>query len=135
MASLAFAFSVMLALVTMPVHFIILTAGRSTAFAETHWNAARAFQWPSVPYTLDVLAWDVFFALSVLMAAVALGGRGAVRWVKWLFILSGALALAGLSGIALNDMSFRNIGILGYAVIFPIAAGLLGREFKSANIH
>ena len=39
------------------------------------------------------------------------------------------MAYAGLTGVALDNMQIRNIGILGYAVLFPIAAGMLARVF------
>lgn len=40
-------------------------------------------------------------------------------------ITSGALALAGLSGVAAGDMSLRNIGIVGYVPMFFVVALLL----------
>jgi hypothetical protein len=43
--------------------------------------------------------------------------------------VSGVLALAGLAGVFLNDMQVRNIGIVGYAVVFPVAAALIGILF------
>ena len=43
--------------------------------------------------------------------------------------LSGAIALAGLSGVAANDMRLRNIGIAGYALLFPVVAALLAALF------
>jgi len=44
-----------------------------------------SFQWPSVADALDNLAWDVFFALSMLFAHKAVGGSrlpGCVR-ARW----------------------------------------------------
>jgi hypothetical protein len=39
------------------------------------------------------------------------------------------LALAGLSGVVAGDMQLRNIGIVGYVVVFLVVAGLLGLLF------
>jgi hypothetical protein len=43
--------------------------------------------------------------------------------------LSAALAFAGLAGIALDEMAVRNVGILGYALVFPVAAAWLAVRF------
>jgi hypothetical protein len=46
---------------------------------------------------------------------------------------SAALAFLGLAGVALADMQVRNIGIIGYAVLFPIAAAMLACLFHRAS--
>jgi hypothetical protein len=33
-------------------------------------------------------------------------------------------------GLPLNDMRLRNIGIVGYAVLFPVAAGIMAAAFR-----
>jgi hypothetical protein len=43
------------------------------------------------------------------------------------------LALAGLSGVVVGDMQVRNIGIVGYAGVFPVAALLLAVLFSRAR--
>jgi hypothetical protein len=116
---------------TMSVHFSILTLSLTPAFAAEPWAVRLlSFQWPSLAYAIDILAWDLFFALSVLCAAPAFGGGGDARLIRGLLILSGVLALAGLSGVVAGDMGLRNIGILGYAGVFPVAAALLVRWFR-----
>ena len=79
----------------------------------------------SVVYALDILAWDIFFPLSVLFAAPVFGGSRLALWIRALLILSGGLALAGLSGVVAGDMQLRNIGIVGYVPVFIIVAALL----------
>ena len=37
---------------------------------------------------------------------------------------SAVLAFLGLLGVPLANMNVRNVGIVGYAVLFPIAASL-----------
>jgi hypothetical protein len=100
------------------------------AFANAPWlPQLLSFKWPSVPYALDILGWDVFFALSILFAAPVLSGSRLAKSIRVLMTLSGAIALAGLSGVTANDMRFRNIGIADYSLLFPIAAALLAVLF------
>jgi hypothetical protein len=47
-----------------------------------------------------------------------------------LLIVSGVLALAGLAGVVTGDMRLRNIGIIGYAGVFPVAAALIAVLFR-----
>ena len=54
-------------------------------------------------------------------------------WIRALLIVSGILALAGLSGVVEGDMQLRNVGIIGYAGVFPIAALLLAILFLRAK--
>lgn len=111
---LSVAFMAACAAITFGVHLMLLIGPRAAAEA--------AFRWPSPYYMLDILAWDVFFALSVLLAAPLVRGGGLARLSRWLLVLSGLLALAGLIGVPIGDMRLRNVGILGYAVVFPAAA-------------
>jgi hypothetical protein len=85
------------------------------------------FKWPTVAYSLGILAWDFFFALSMFFAAPVLS-RLATS-IRVLMIVSGVLALAGLSGVVAGDMQLRNIGIVGYLVSFIVVAGPLGVLF------
>src|SRR5215208_486876 len=60
----------LLAGVTCIVHFCILTLSRQPEFAGQSWlPLVLSFKWPSVVYALDILAWDIFFPLSMLFAA------------------------------------------------------------------
>ena len=122
---LAVVFMTIMAVITCGVHFVILTVSRSLASDGFPWTTQFfSFVWPSVTYALDILAWDLFFALSMICAsAVFRKGRleGATRA---LMVISGILSLAGFIGVALADMNLRNIGIIGYAVV-PIGIFLL----------
>jgi hypothetical protein len=84
-----------------------------------------SFKWLSVSYALDILAWDVFFALSALFAAPVFSGNRLATWIRVLLVASGVLALAGLSGVIVDDRQLRDIGIVGYASVFPVVALLL----------
>jgi hypothetical protein len=122
---MAVIFMAMAMLLTSAVRIVILCVSRSDAFAaDAALLRQLAFEWPSVVYAADILAWDVFFALGALCAAPLFRDHGGERWIGRLFYLSGALALSGLAGAVMGDMAWRNIGIVGYAGIFPVAAAL-----------
>lgn len=123
---LAIVFAGLLAGLTCGVHFVILTVGRRPAFRGTTWMPLLlSFRWPSVAYALDILAWDGFFALSVLFAAPVFSGSRLNASIRGLLIASGVLSLGGLSGVIVGDMRLRNIGVIGYVGVFPIVALLL----------
>jgi hypothetical protein len=120
----------LLAGLTCSLHFVVLTLSRQPGFAEQPWLPLfMSFRWPSVAYALDILGWDVFFALSMLFAAPVFRGGRLASWVRVGMIVSGVLALAGLVGVALGDMQVRNIGILGYVVVFLVVCVLLAGLF------
>jgi predicted lysophospholipase L1 biosynthesis ABC-type transport system permease subunit len=75
------------------------------------------------------VAWDFFFALSMFFAAPVFNGNRLATSIRILMIASGVLALAGLAGVVAGDMQLRNIGIIGYVVVFLVVAGLLGVLF------
>lgn len=123
-------FAGLLAGLTSSVHFVVLIVSRQSEFSGVAGlPLLTAFEWPSIAYILDILAWDVFFALSVLFTQQAFADRPSDRWIRALMIASGVIALAGLSGVVTGDMQLRNIGIAGYAGVFPVAAVLMARRF------
>ena len=120
------------AVVTCSVHFTVLTLSHQPAIAIMPWAPSLlSFTWPSVPYALDILAWDFFFALSVLLAAPVFGGSRLTNSIRVLLLVSGLLSLVGLFGPAVNNMDVRSLGILGYAVVFPVAVVLMARMFRA----
>ncbi|MDK2889623.1 MAG: hypothetical protein PWR21_255 [Methanoculleus sp.] len=130
----ALAFMVVLAGITSSVHFVILTVSRQIASAGFPWASFFfSFEWPSVAYALDILAWDVFFALSMLFAAPVFRTGRLERTVRVLMIASGVLSLLGLIGVPLADMGIRNIGILGYVGVGLVVFLLLGVVFGRAR--
>jgi hypothetical protein len=120
----------LLAGVTSIVHFCILTLSRQPEFAGQPWEPlVLSFEWPSVVYALDILAWDVFFPLSMLFVAPVFGGGRLAAWIRALMIASGVLSVAGLSGVVTGEMQLRNIGIVGYVGVFLFVAALLAILF------
>jgi hypothetical protein len=131
---MALIFMSLLAGLTVSVHFVLLTVGRQSAFAGLSWMPLfLSFTWPSIPYALDILAWDVFFALAVLFAAPVFSGNRLAASIRALMTASGVLSLAGLSGVVVGDMRLRMIGVVGYAAVFPVAALLLAIVFYRAT--
>jgi membrane protease YdiL (CAAX protease family) len=84
---------------------------------------------------LDILAWDWFFALSILFAVPVFKGSGLERTLRYFMVVSGVLSLVGLLGVPLAIMkveywlTVRNIGIVGYALVAPVAFLLMGIVF------
>lgn len=131
----ALVFAALLAGVTACVHFAILVLSRQPEIAAlSQFDLLLSFRWPSLVYVFDILAWDVFFPLAAVFAAPAIRTGPFAATVRALFRLSGALAAAGLAGILLSDMQVRNIGIIGYAGIFPVAALLLALRARRENV-
>ena len=132
----ALIFMIIMTGITSSVHFSILTVSRQVAAAGlTGAPLLFSFTWPSVAYTLDVLAWDWFFALAVLFAAPVFTGDRMENTIRYLMIISGVLSLIGILGIPLANMNvafwanIRNIGIVGYALVAPVAFLLLAMLF------
>jgi len=121
-------FMFIMAGITSGVHFVILTISHHTEAAQLPGSSLFfSFNWPSVIYALDVLAWDWFFALSFLFAAPVFRTGRLEKIVRTLMIVCGFLSLVGLIGVPLGNMQVRNIGIIGYAVIAPVVFLLIGR--------
>src|SRR5215204_1664891 len=124
----------LLAGVTCSLHFVILTLSRQPGFTGQPWlPLVFSFSWPSIAYALDILGWDVFFALSMLFAAPVFRGSRLAAWIRVLMIASAVLALAGLSGVVAGEMQLRNIGIVGYVGVFLVVAALLVLLFYRAT--
>lgn len=127
---LALIFMILLAGLTSTIHFIVLSVGPQLAATGLAWSPLFfTWRWPSVAYAVDILAWDWFFALAVLFAAPVFRIGRLEKTVRLLLIVSGVLSLAGLIGVPLADMQVRNIGIIGYALVAPVAFLLMSIVF------
>jgi len=132
-ALLGIAFMSLCCVVTCSVHFVILALSRNATVAALPWAPlVFSFRWPSLAYALDILAWDFFFPLAALCAALTVSSSGTDRRVRYLLLASAAFSLGGLAGVPLGDMNVRDIGIVGYAGLFPIAAVLMAARFRRA---
>lgn len=133
-STVSLVFSALLVGLTVTVHFLILTISRQPPFEALQMAPLLySFTWPSIAYALDILAWDVFFALAALFAIPAISGGRHARTVRLLLFVSGLLAFAGLSGVYTGNMQLRNIGILGYLGTFSLTTLLLGFRFSATK--
>ncbi|OCC23267.1 hypothetical protein MB02_11510 [Croceicoccus estronivorus] len=108
------------------LHLVLLTLGRTEGAGV--WSAQGAFVWPSLPYLVDIIAWDSVFPLAPAALALALRGMRLPPVVALLLWLSAGLSLAGLLGPITGQMPLRNLGIVGYALCFPMAVYALLRS-------
>ncbi|MCG8403214.1 MAG: hypothetical protein MJA84_16715 [Firmicutes bacterium] len=133
----ALIFMSILACITCSVHFIILTVSRQAeSIVALPWiSLFFSFKWPSVIYALDILAWDLFFSLSMFFAAPVFKGDRLKDSVRILMIVSGVLSLAGLIGPIVGSMQIRNIGIVGYVGVFSIVCLLLAKVFSRTELY
>lgn len=115
------------------LHAVLLAIGRDHALVAA--GGLLSFTWPSAAYAIDILAWDGFFALALLSCAMMLRAVPGMARARAVFAAAGLVALAGLAGPVSGQMALRNIGILGYAVLFPLAVGLVLRALpRSSNL-
>lgn len=102
---------------TMTVHLVQLTVVR-----RIDPGAVQGFQylfnwhWPSVLYGIDIVAWDIFFGLALLFAALVFHAAGHAA-VRNGLLIAGAMCLLGIIGPAVNHIALRQIGIIGYAIV------------------
>lgn len=115
--------------ITSCVHFVVLSFKSSSSISMSQYEPFFSFKWPSVVYALDILAWDWFYALSILSVAFLFGQDQIGKVIRILLFISAVLSLVGLLGVPLENMNIRNIGIIGYAVIGPFAFLLIGKTF------
>lgn len=132
---------ILLAGITSSVHFAILTIGReieAAGFQQA--SLLLSFKWPSVAYTLDILAWDLFFSLSMIFAAPAFKTGRLEKTLRISMIVDGVLSLVGLFGVPFLGQTpvIRNIGIVGYAgvsiVVFLLLGIVFGRSKKESEM-
>jgi hypothetical protein len=81
-----------------------------------------------------LLAWDWFLGIALVFAALVFSEPGAERLVGRGLLISGVLALAGTVGPVVGDMRLQRIGILGYAVVLPVAFFILARFFRAQDL-
>ncbi len=131
----ALVFMSLMTVITCSEHFVVLTVSRQIqSLSGVSWlPLIFSFKWPSAIYALDILAWDIFFPLSVLFAAPVFGGNRLENAVRVILIASGILSLIGLIGVPLADMNVRDIGILGYAGLSLVWTLLLAFVFRQTE--
>ncbi len=87
---IAIIFMIIMATITSCVHFAVLTVSRQIEAIGFSWAPLLfSFKWPSVVYALDILAWDWFFALSMLFGALVFGAGRLENSLRMTMIVSG----------------------------------------------
>ncbi len=116
---------------TTTVHVVELSVARHVDPASFP-GYARIFdfEWPSLLYAVDIVAWDVFFGLALLFAVPAFRRRSDTA-ARLGLIASGSLCLLGLIGPLTNAIGLRAIGIFGYTLVFAATCVPLARAFRS----
>lgn len=122
----ALIFVSILCALTCSVHFVLLTLGRQTGYAAV---PGAFYPWPTVLFSLDLLAWDVFQGLGLLFAAPVFRGGGLSRAVRLSMIISGSLCIIGVAGPASGDLRFQVPAIFGYAGGLTVVCVLLAVLF------
>jgi hypothetical protein len=118
---------------TMTVHLVQLTVVRRIDPSAIHgFQYLFNWHWPSVLYGVDIVAWDIFFALALLFAAPVFHAAGHVA-VRNGLLIAGAMCLVGVIGPAVNHIALRQIGIIGYAIVWPIVCVPLSNAFRQAG--
>jgi hypothetical protein len=74
-----------------------------------------------------------FFALALLSAAPVFHASGHAA-VRNGMLIAAALSVAGMVGPAVNHIALRQIGIVGYAIVWPIVCLPLSKAFRERPI-
>ncbi|ULQ55484.1 hypothetical protein KJS94_12605 [Flavihumibacter rivuli] len=131
---LAVVFMALMTGTTCAVHFVVLTIADHPIMQNlpgiSQW---LSFQWPSLVYALDILAWDLFFPLALVFLIPVFSRDGKHPTLKWVLTIAAFLSFLGLLGVVLDNMQVRNIGILGYAVLSPITFLLVSKRLDQVN--
>jgi hypothetical protein len=129
----ALGWMVLLAGSTVIVHFVNLTLWRQISPQQKiDYVRFLGWEWPSLMFAIELVAWHLFFGLSMLFAAFAFKGSGWEKAVRITLIAIGLLCILGLIGPVVGDLIWRLIGIFGYGVGFPIVCVMIARVFKNA---
>jgi hypothetical protein len=119
------------AALTTTVHFVELSVARHIDPASfPGYPRIFDFQWPSLLYAVDIVAWDAFFGLALLFAVPAFWRRSDTA-VRIGLAASGSLCLLGLIGPLTGAIAWRAVGIFGYTLVFAATCVPLARAFRS----
>lgn len=118
---------------TVIVHFINLTLWRQISIQQKiDYVRFLGWEWPSMMYAIELVAWHLFFGLSMLFAAFAFKGKGWEKAGRIALIATGLLCIFGLIGPLVGDLIWRLVGVFGYGVGFPIVCVMIARVFRNA---
>jgi hypothetical protein len=122
---LALCFIVMFATATSAVHLALLTAGRQLG--------TEGLVWPSPAYAVELLAWDLFLGVALILCASALDPQQASPALRRGVQVTGFLCVVGIIGPVLGNMRLQLVGVFGYGVALPVVALGLTRWFRGLS--
>jgi uncharacterized membrane protein len=125
---IALIFVSLVAAISGGVHFVMLTVGRQSGNVAIP-GPGPFYPWPTVLFSLDLLAWDVFQGLGLLFVAPIFRGKGLAKAIRMTMSVSGALCIIGVAGPASGDLRFQIPAIFGYAGGLTVACVLLAFLF------
>ena len=132
----ALGWMLLLAGFTIIVHFVNLTLWRQISDQQKiDYERFMGWEWPSMMYAIELVAWHLFFGLATFFAAFSFNGIGKERIVKQGLIITGILCIVGLIGPVIGDLRWRMIGIFGYGILFPIICVYITSIFKDALVN
>jgi len=110
-----------LVVITTIVHFLHIFFNNKKIGNE-NFEIILTLEWPSFLLLLDIIAWNFFFGLGILILGFFLVNKIIFKSAGIIFIISGILSIIGLVSIPLNNMDLRFIGIIGYTILPVIGA-------------
>ncbi|MGB5326522.1 MAG: hypothetical protein WBN40_14035 [Pseudomonadales bacterium] len=122
---IALAFAILVAGLTVTVHFVGLTVLRQTGM--------EGLEWPSIIYAVELLAWDIFLGLSLLFAASVFQGGGLRRNIRTSLTTVGVLCLIGSLGPLTGEMRLQFVAVLGYGVLLPAVWFMIAKYFQQSE--
>jgi len=120
----AFSFMIIASTITGTIHFLQLTTLR----AENNANKTTV---QGLFLYADLLAWDLFFGLSLFFASFVFSKNSATKLIFRSMIITGCLCLVGFLGPATGFMQLQALAILGYTVSFMWVCFLLAKFFSA----
>ena len=130
----ALAFMIIFATIACSLHFVALTVARQIGSLLTP-QLSRQFsfpgggEWPTLALAAELLAWDLFFGLSMLFASRVFSGSRLQNYVRASMTLSGTLCVVATLGPVTGEMRIPWLGIVGYAFVLPVVCVLLAILF------
>jgi hypothetical protein len=123
------------------VSFMILAAGlttviqfiRLTVLREEN-NYTNSTLLSDALLKTDLLAWDLFFGLSMFFSAFVFRGNLATKFIFRTMIASGSLCLVGFFGPTTGVLQFQAAAIIGYTVVFMVTCFALAKFFGKTNM-
>ena len=114
---MALAFAILLAGITSSVNFAVFVVSRQAIEASAPWHSVfLPYRWPTMAYAMDLFAWDWFYSLAVLSAAVVFTKGPLERVTRIVMVLSGWLSLIGLTAMPFAPTVGIGFSIVGWGV-------------------